>query len=106
MHLARYAASVCAVALTAVGATVALAPSSSAAGSTVYSVAPYVDMSNGQEGLLDTAITGHGLNAYTAAFVLGEGCSQIWGDSLPVGADSFTDPEIAKAKSEGASVII
>jgi hypothetical protein len=63
-------------------------------------------MSNGQEGMLDTAITGHGLKAYTAAFVLGEGCTQIWGDTLPIGADSYTDPLLAKAKSEGASVII
>ena len=106
MHLARIAASACAFALATTGAAVALAPASSAATGSVYSVAPYVDMSNGQEGLLDTAITGHHLKAYTAAFVLGEGCNQIWGDTLPIGADSFTDPLIAKAKSEGASVII
>ncbi|MET8804991.1 carbohydrate binding domain-containing protein [Streptomyces sp. NPDC004546] len=108
MHLARYAASACALALSATGAVVALAPagSAAAAASSVYSVAPYVDMSNSQEGLLDTAITGHQLKAYTAAFVLGEGCNQIWGDTLPIGNDPYTDPEIAKAKSEGASVII
>ncbi|AKJ14906.1 hypothetical protein ABB07_34080 [Streptomyces incarnatus] len=107
MHLARFAASACALALAATGAVVALAPAgSAAAASSVYSVAPYVDMSNSQEGLLDTAITGHQLKAYTAAFVLGEGCNQIWGDTLPIGNDSYTDPEIAKAKSEGASVII
>ncbi|KUN05990.1 hypothetical protein AQI95_13745 [Streptomyces yokosukanensis] len=106
MHLARFAASACALALAATGAAVALAPAGSAATSSVYSVAPYVDMSNGQEGMLDTAVTGHHLKAYTAAFVLGEGCNQIWGDTLPIGNDSYTDPEIAKAKSEGASVII
>ncbi|WEO99490.1 carbohydrate binding domain-containing protein [Streptomyces sp. FXJ1.172] len=106
MHLARLAASACALALAATGAAVALAPASSAAASSVYSVAPYADMSNSQEGLLDTAITGHGLKAYTAAFVLGEGCNQIWGDTLPIGNDSYTDPEIARARSEGASVII
>ncbi|MER7837895.1 carbohydrate binding domain-containing protein [Streptomyces sp. NPDC096040] len=106
MHLARLAASVCALALTATGAAVALAPAGNAAAGSVYSMAPYVDMSNGQEGLLDTAVTGHGLKAYTAAFVLGEGCTQIWGDTLPIGNDSYTDPEIARAKSEGASVII
>ncbi|TDU03303.1 glycosyl hydrolase family 18 (putative chitinase) [Streptomyces sp. 846.5] len=106
MHLAKLAASACALALTTTGAVAALAPTSSAAATSVYSVAPYVDMSNGQEGMLDTAITGHGLKAYTAAFVLGEGCTQIWGDTLPIGADSYTDPLIAKAKSEGASVII
>ncbi|OIK26094.1 carbohydrate binding domain-containing protein [Streptomyces malaysiense] len=114
MRLARLsglAASACAFALAATGAAVALAPASSAAtadaaGGSVYSVAPYVDMSNGQEGLLDTAITGHQLKAYTAAFVLGEGCDQVWGDTLPIGDDSYTDPEIARARSEGASVII
>ncbi|MFC1436288.1 carbohydrate binding domain-containing protein [Streptacidiphilus sp. N1-3] len=106
MHLARIAASACALALATAGTVVALAPTSSAAAGSVYSVAPYVDLSNGQEGLLDTAITGHHLKAYTAAFVLGEGCNQIWGDTLPIGADSFTDPEIARAKAEGASVII
>ncbi|WP_377273557.1 carbohydrate binding domain-containing protein [Peterkaempfera sp. SMS 1(5)a] len=106
MRLARFAASACALALATAGSVGILAPTSSAAATNVYSVAPYVDMSNGQEGMLDTAITGHGLKAYTAAFVLGEGCTQIWGDTLPIGADSFTDPEIAKAKSEGASVII
>ncbi|MEV6483586.1 carbohydrate binding domain-containing protein [Streptomyces sp. NPDC051576] len=106
MHLARLAASVSALALSLTGATVALAPASSAAASSVYSVAPYVDMSNSQEGLLDTAITGHHLKAYTAAFVLGVGCTQIWGDTLPIGNDSYTDPEIARAKSEGASVIV
>ncbi|EST20059.1 carbohydrate binding domain-containing protein [Streptomyces roseochromogenus] len=106
MHLARFGASVCALALAATGVAVALAPAGSAATSSVYSVAPYVDMSNSQEGMLDTAVTGHHLKAYTAAFVLGEGCNQIWGDTLPIGNDSYTDPEIAKAKSEGASVII
>ncbi|MEV7321272.1 carbohydrate binding domain-containing protein [Streptomyces sp. NPDC093970] len=106
MHLARIAASACALALAATGAAVAAAPAGTAAAGSVYSVAPYVDMSNGQEGLLDTAITGHRLKAYTAAFVLGVGCNQIWGDTLPIGNDSFTDPEIARAKAEGASVII
>ncbi|MFG2934257.1 carbohydrate binding domain-containing protein [Streptomyces sp. NPDC048282] len=105
-RLARLAASACALALAATGVTVALAPAGNAAAGSVYSVAPYVDMSNSQEGLLDTAITGHGLKAYTAAFVLGVGCNQIWGDTLPIGNDSYTDPEIARAKSEGASVII
>ncbi|MFD0331395.1 hypothetical protein ACFQZC_32775 [Streptacidiphilus monticola] len=106
MHVAKLAASAGALALAVTGAVGLLAPTSSSAATSVYSVAPYVDMSNGQEGLLDTAITQHGLKAYTAAFVLGEGCNQIWGDTLPIGADSFTDPLIAKAKSEGASVIV
>ncbi|HEY4018938.1 MAG TPA: chitinase [Pseudonocardiaceae bacterium] len=70
------------------------------------SVAPYVDMGESDESMLDTAITSNGLRSYTAAFIIGEGCTQIWGDTEPVGNDPFIDPEIAKAKSEGASVII
>jgi chitinase len=106
MHLAKWAASASVLTLATAGAVFALAPDGSAAATSVYAVAPYVDMSNSQEGMLDTAITGHGLKAYTAAFVLGSGCNQIWGDTLPIGSDSFTDPLIAKAKSEGASLII
>jgi hypothetical protein len=70
------------------------------------SVAPYVDMGESDESMLDTAITSDGLRSYTAAFIIGEGCTQEWGDTEPVGNDPFIDPEIAKAKSEGASVII
>ena len=107
MHLAKWAASASALTLATAGAVFAMAPAGNAASAGgTYAVAPYVDMSNSQEGLLDTAITGHGLKAYTAAFVLGSGCNQIWGDTLPIGNDSFTDPLIAKAKSEGASLII
>ncbi|WP_382464758.1 chitinase [Streptomyces noursei] len=68
--------------------------------------APYVDMSNSGVSQLDAAITGHGVQTYTAAFTIGAGCNNIWGDTLPVGNDPNVDPEIAKAKSEGASVII
>ncbi|MFI7104250.1 lysozyme [Streptomyces sp. NPDC050161] len=68
--------------------------------------APYVDMSNSAADMLDTAITGHGVKIYTAAFTIGAGCNNIWGDTLPVGDDPYTDPKIAKAKAEGASVII
>ncbi|MEU6852792.1 chitinase [Actinacidiphila alni] len=106
MRLAKWAASAAALTLATAGAVVAMAADGNAASTDVYAVAPYVDMSNSQEGLLDTAITGHGLKSYTAAFVLGSGCNQIWGDTLPVGNDSFTDPLIAKAKAEGASLII
>jgi hypothetical protein len=71
-----------------------------------YAVAPYVDMSNSQETLLDKAATTAGLKYYTAAFVIGSGCNQIWGDTLPIGNDPYTDPLIAKARSEGANPII
>lgn len=100
-----------AVAALVAGATIAAVPAASAAdedgrvaAGSVF--APYTDMSNGNENLLDTAITEHGVKAFTAAFVLGAGCTEIWGDTLPVGDDSFTDPLIERAQSEGASVIV
>ena len=103
--IARPLASLAAAMLAVMASTaMSAAPASAAAGD--YGFAPYVDMSNSQESLLDTAITGHGVKAFTAAFVIGTGCYQIWGDTLPVGNDPFTDPLISKAKSEGASVII
>lgn len=71
----------------------------------VGGAAPYVDMSNSQVGLLDQA-AGAGLTHYTAAFVIGSGCNQIWGDTLPVGNDPNVDGEIDKARSEGAEPII
>ncbi len=107
---ARTAVSLTAAALAVLATTAATAPSASAT-TTVRPAAaggfaPYTDMSNSQESLLDTAITQHGVKTFTAAFVIGSGCNDIWGDTLPVGNDSFTDPLIAKAKSEGANVII
>jgi chitinase len=94
------------VALTAVTAAafaLAATPANAAGGG---GFAPYTDMSNSTESLLDTAITQHGVKTFTAAFVIGAGCNAIWGSTLPVGSDPGTDAAIGKAKSEGASVII
>ncbi|MFD7919233.1 chitinase [Streptomyces sp. NPDC059740] len=91
---------------TATAATAAPAQAATSRPLAASSFAPYTDMSNSQEGLLDTAITQHGVRTFTAGFVIGSGCNQIWGDTLPVGNDSYTDPLISRAKSEGASVIV
>jgi chitinase len=80
----------------------AAAPASASVGQ----VAPYVDMSNSQEGVLNTVISSHGLRSFTAAFTIGEGCSDIWGDTLPVGNDPTIGGEISSAKAAGASVIV
>ncbi|HET7013157.1 MAG TPA: ricin-type beta-trefoil lectin domain protein [Streptosporangiaceae bacterium] len=81
---------------------VSAAPASAATGQ----VAPYVDMSNSQEGVLNTVISSKGLRSFTAAFTIGEGCSDIWGDTLPVGNDPTVAGEISSAKAAGASVIV
>ena len=76
------------------------------ASAAVGQVAPYVDMSNSQEGVLNTVISSHGLRSFTAAFAIGEGCSDIWGDTLPIGSDPTIGGEISSAKAAGASVIV
>jgi hypothetical protein len=42
-------------------------------------VAPYVDMTNNQEPMLSEAATQAGLKAFSAPFVVGSGCTPIWG---------------------------
>ena len=69
-------------------------------------VAPYVDLTNNQEPMLDQAITQAGLKSFTAAFVTGSGCTPIWGDTLPVTNDPAVTGEITKAESEGATPIV
>ncbi|WP_406134702.1 chitinase [Streptomyces sp. NBC_01089] len=104
----RAAAVLAAAGLAVAGAALTAGPAAATPVSVkaAASFAPYTDMSNSQEGLLDTAITQHGVKTFTAGFVIGSGCNQIWGDTLPVGGDSYTDPLISNAKSEGASVIV
>jgi hypothetical protein len=56
--------------------------------------------------MLDRAATQAGLKAFTAAFVIGSGCTPIWGDTLPVTNDPTVTGEITKAESEGATPIV
>jgi hypothetical protein len=74
-------------------------------GGSVGKVAPYVDMSNEQEPMLNEAAQA-GLKTYTAAFVISAGCEPIWGDTLPVTDDPAMDQEIATAKADGATPIV
>src|SRR5216683_5718692 len=83
-----------------------LAQSSPATAATSFAIAPYADLTNSQEGLLDSAITGAGLTSFTAAFVTGSGCTPIWGDTLPVTSDPAVSSEISRAESEGATPIV
>jgi len=71
-----------------------------------FAVAPYVDMTNNQEPMLDKAATQAGLKAFTTAFVIGSGCTPIWGDTLPVTNDPTVTGEVTKAESEGATPIV
>jgi chitinase len=91
--------------LLAGGSAIVVYTASDASAATAYGVAPYLDLSANSSSMLDTAITSAGLKSYTAAFVIGSGCTPIWGDSL--GIDSSTvNAKITRAQSEGAKTII
>jgi Cellulose binding domain len=70
-----------------------------------FAVAPYADMTNSEEGMLDTAAQS-GLKAFTAAFVTGSGCTPVWGDTLPVTGDPTVTGELTRAASAGAMSIV
>jgi hypothetical protein len=71
-----------------------------------FAVAPYVDMTNNQEPMLNQAATQAGLKAFSAAFVIGSGCTPIWGDTLPVTNDPTVTSEITAAEADGAQPIV
>src|SRR5215469_17562472 len=58
-----------------IGAGVLFSHPSSADAAPSFAVAPYVDLTNSQEGMLDKAIKQAKLGAFTAAFVIGAGCT-------------------------------
>jgi hypothetical protein len=75
-------------------------------GSGSYAVAPYADMTNNQEPMLNQAATQAGLKAFSAAFVIASGCTPIWGDTLPVTNDPTVTSEITTAEADGAQPIV
>ena len=88
------------------GAGVAVLTTSGTAGAaTVYTVAPYVDLSAASADMLDNAIASGGVNSYTAAFIIGAGCTPIWGDTLGID-NSTANARISRAKAAGAQAII
>jgi hypothetical protein len=89
----------------AVGGGALVFAGNSASAATGFGVAPYVDLSANSSGMLDSAITQAHLKAYTAAFIIGSGCTPIWGDTLDINNSSATTA-IARAQSEGAQTII
>ncbi len=56
--------------------------------------------------MLNQAATQAGLKAFSAAFVIGNGCTPIWGDTLPVTNDPTVTGEINTAESAGAQPIV
>jgi chitinase len=90
--------------LAAAGSLVVLTGGTASAAA-VFAVAPYVDLSAGSAGMLDTAIAQGGVNSYTASFIIGSGCTAIWGDTLGIN-NSTVNARIARAEAAGARTII
>ena len=90
----------------AVQATTASSGGGGGGGGGSFVVAPYADMTNNQEPMLNQAATQAGLKAFSAAFVIGNGCTPIWGDTLPVTNDPTVTGEINTAESAGAQPIV
>ena len=89
------------------GAVQATTASSGGGGSPgSFAVAPYLDLTNNQEPMLNEAATQAGLKAFSAAFVIGSGCTPIWGDTLPVTSDPTVTGEITTAEADGAQPIV
>jgi chitinase len=86
------------------GTAIALAGGSASA-ATGFAVAPYVDLSANSASMLDTAIAQGGVTGYTAAFIIGSGCTPIWGDTLGID-NSTANARIARAQAAGARAII
>jgi hypothetical protein len=89
-----------------VQATTASSGGGGGGGAGNYAVAPYADLTNNQEPMLNQAATSAGLKAFSAAFVTGSGCTPIWGDTLPVTNDPTVTGEITTAENDGAQPIV
>jgi hypothetical protein len=89
--------------LVAYGGLAAVPPASAAP---VFAVAPYVDMTlDSADSMIADAVRTAGLNSYTAAFIIGAGCSPWWGGTGDIDT-SVISPKIARAESAGARTII
>ena len=69
-------------------------------------VAPYVETTDANTGNLSTAISSHHLKAFTAAFILGDGCTPTWDDYEPISTATALNAVVLGAKAKGAAPII
>jgi hypothetical protein len=99
--------------LTAVGCAIACVAaasmfSSGTANATtpVPEVAPYFEPTATHNGNLATAIASHGLKSFTAAFVLGKGCTATWDDSTTITGTDARSKLVKAGQTSGATAII
>jgi len=76
------------------------------AAAAVPEIAPYFETSGPHQGNLSAAVSSHKLKSFTAAFVLGKGCTPTWDDSAPISTATAENALVTGAKSKGATPII
>jgi chitodextrinase len=91
--------------LAGAGAAIVATTGTADAATSGYGVAPYVDLTANSASMLQRAVNETGLGAFTAAFVLGSGCTATWGDNLPP-SSSTVNKFINPAVAAGAKMIV
>jgi hypothetical protein len=84
------------------------APMATAATSSAKRFAPYVELGAGTPALLHQAIRRDHLRAFTAAFVLGDGCAPVWDDGgdAPVATSPALNHVITSAQRKHVKVTV
>jgi hypothetical protein len=77
-----------------------------AGAATATEIAPYFETTGAHPGNLATAVSGHGLRTFTAAFVLGSGCTPTWDDGTPLASATTMNALVNNAKKQGAVPIV
>lgn len=98
-------AAIIGTAVTCAVAPMLAAPSASAATSALE-IAPYFETTGPHSANLNTAVTKHGLKSFTAAFVLGKGCTPTWDDYSTITSTDARSALVKKAKTAGATPIL
>jgi hypothetical protein len=100
----RYVAATAAAAVLVLGG----APVASAASPRATRFAPYVELGAGSPALLHRAIRHEHLRAFTAAFVLGNGCTPIWDDggNASLASSPALNSVVTSAQRRGVNVTV
>ncbi|HEY1737727.1 MAG TPA: hypothetical protein VGI86_03405, partial [Acidimicrobiia bacterium] len=68
-------------------------------------VAPYFEPTATHSGNLATAVSKHGLRSFTAAFVLGNGCTATWDDGTTITGTDARSKLVKAGQTSGATAI-
>jgi chitinase len=105
-RIGRVAVVCCALFGIGIGPVVALQAGTASATTPIPEVAPYFETTATHSGNLATAIASHGLRSFTAAFVLGKGCTATWDDGSTITGTDARSKLVKAGQTSGATAII